>query len=97
MSSISVIHLLFAFSVENCIYLSRLIDSLKISKKVIEMSQTTLVIETNSGPVRGIKRTTILGDDYLSFQSIPYAKPPIGSLRFRVTKFEFFPLSVTSI
>lgn len=48
------------------------------------MDNSTIVIETNSGPVRGIKRTTILGDDYLSFQSIPYAEPPVGSLRFRV-------------
>lgn len=50
------------------------------------MIDSTILIETNSGPVRGIKRTTILGNDYLSFQSIPYAKPPIGPLRFRVNK-----------
>lgn len=50
------------------------------------MSNSTIIIETNSGPIRGIKRTTILGDDYLSFQSIPYAYPPVGPLRFRVNR-----------
>lgn len=50
------------------------------------MSTPTIVIETNSGPICGIVKTNILGDDYLSFQSIPYAYPPVGELRFRVIK-----------
>lgn len=41
-----------------------------------------IVATTFSGKVKGVKKTTILGDDYFCFQRIPYAKPPIGDLRF---------------
>jgi len=41
-----------------------------------------VVASTFSGKVRGVKKTTILGDDYFSFQRIRYAKPPINELRF---------------
>lgn len=42
-------------------------------------------VETNTGLVRG-KRGTSLFDSipYYSFKGIPYAKAPIGSLRFKV-------------
>jgi carboxylesterase type B len=42
-----------------------------------------LVVLTESGPVQGLKKTSILGRDYFSFQSIPYMKAPVGKLRFR--------------
>lgn len=51
------------------------------------MKPETLVIETSHGPVRGIKRTSAVGDQFFSFRGIPYAKPPIGELRFKVTIF----------
>ncbi|EDW81349.2 uncharacterized protein Dwil_GK11072 [Drosophila willistoni] len=35
------------------------------------------------GKIKGIKRTTIYEDDYFSFEKLPYAKPPIGELRFK--------------
>lgn len=42
-------------------------------------------IETNSGPVRGRRGTTLLDNiSYYSFKGIPYAKAPTGSLRFKV-------------
>ncbi|XP_055628008.1 esterase B1-like [Toxorhynchites rutilus septentrionalis] len=41
------------------------------------------VIVTNYGPIKGIRKKAATGVDYHSFQRIPYAKPPIGMLRFR--------------
>lgn len=48
------------------------------------MSGSTVVVDTNYGPVRGLKRTSVAGDQYFSFRGIPYAQPPIGELRFKV-------------
>lgn len=39
-------------------------------------------IATEYGPVRGCKKTSLLGLSYYSFQRIPYMKPPVGKLRF---------------
>lgn len=44
------------------------------------------LVQTTYGPVHGAKRTSFLGAKFFSFQSIPYAKPPIGELRFKVSK-----------
>ncbi|XP_023175706.2 esterase B1 [Drosophila hydei] len=42
-----------------------------------------IVVETKSGPVVGKQCTSIYGDDYVSFECIPYARPPLGNLRFK--------------
>lgn len=43
------------------------------------------VTNTNSGPVKGLKLLTKYENkDYYSYKGIPYAKPPIGPLRFKV-------------
>lgn len=43
------------------------------------------VIETINGQVRGVQKTTLLKNiKYYSFKGIPYAKPPVGELRFKV-------------
>lgn len=47
------------------------------------MNLHNLIIDTKYGPVRGTTRTSLLGQEYLSFQGIPYAKAPIGELRFK--------------
>lgn len=40
---------------------------------------------TNSGPVKGMKvLTKYENKEYYSYKGIPYAKPPIGPLRFKV-------------
>ena len=39
------------------------------------------MIETSLGPVSGSLRNTTKGRPYHSFQGLPYAAPPVGSLR----------------
>lgn len=41
------------------------------------------IVSTTNGPVQGIQKKSSLGNDYYSFQKIPFAKPPVGELRFR--------------
>nr|XP_014092435.1 esterase B1 isoform X1 [Bactrocera oleae] len=45
-------------------------------------SETT-VIPTKYGQVKGVKRKTIYNHHFYAFEGIPYAKPPLGELRFR--------------
>ncbi|XP_063697509.1 esterase B1-like [Culicoides brevitarsis] len=35
------------------------------------------------GPIKGAKKKTCFGDEYFSFQKIPYAEPPVNNRRFR--------------
>lgn len=49
----------------------------KHTTKIYEVAKTT------KGEVKGVKRLTIWGDLYFSFERIPYAKPPLDELRFR--------------
>lgn len=43
------------------------------------------VIDTNNGQVRGARGTTLLKNlTFYSFKGIPYAKPAIDDLRFKV-------------
>lgn len=52
----------------------------------IESVSEHKVIETLNGKVRGIGQKTLFkGHDFYSFKGIPYAKSPIGELRFKVS------------
>ena len=42
------------------------------------------VVETSYGKLRGIRERDIDDNEFYSFKGIPYAKPPIGDLRFQV-------------
>jgi len=42
-----------------------------------------IVVKTNYGAVKGVSRKSVLGEQYLSFRGIPFARAPIGELRFR--------------
>lgn len=48
-----------------------------------EMSLTQIV-KTTHGLVKGLVREGLRGGTIYSFQGIPYAKPPLGDLRFKV-------------
>lgn len=50
---------------------------------MLEMNVVNPIVVTRYGPIRGIQKTAATGVDYLSFQRIPYAKPPVGELRFK--------------
>lgn len=50
---------------------------------IVIMSET-VIAKTNSGPVRGRRREGPTGQTFYSFQNIPYAKAPVGELRFKV-------------
>lgn len=43
------------------------------------------VVEVNNGKLMGKKSLDYDGQDYFSFQGIPYAKPPVGELRLKVS------------
>ncbi|CAG7822044.1 unnamed protein product [Allacma fusca] len=43
----------------------------------------SVIVRTRIGQIRGLKLTTPKGTTYLSFRGIPYAQPPVKSLRFK--------------
>jgi carboxylesterase type B len=45
----------------------------------------TVIVRVAQGSLRGQKVKTEAGATYYSFHAIPYAKPPVGSLRFKVS------------
>ncbi len=49
------------------------------------VAESSVVVETSGGLVKGKSEVTSLGTGFTSFRSIPYAKPPVGQLRFRVS------------
>lgn len=62
--------------------------------------ELTNIIVTDKGPVQGeIRKTVTNSIPYSSFTGIPYGKPPIGSLRFKVKKYiyPFFNWSIEHI
>ena len=54
---------------------------LLLSSPLHTASAEDVVIETSLGPVSGSLRNTSKGRPYHSFQGLPYAAPPVGSLR----------------
>jgi hypothetical protein len=53
------------------------------SYKHVDMAET-YIVRVAQGKLRGGRVTTNTGTPYYSFQGIPYAKPPVGELRFKV-------------
>lgn len=54
--------------------------------KLIDFNDHTIaIVSTECGPVKGyLKWSMFDGIAYYAFKGIPYAKPPVGDLRFRV-------------
>ena len=55
-------------------------------------SNKFVIVDTEYGPVKGAKKVTVLGNNYINFQGIPYMKAPIGKLRFRVKSLMFLSM-----
>lgn len=50
-------------------------------------SDDKVIIQTNSGPVRGKQSETLFDKrPYYAFKGIPYAEPPVNKLRFKVSR-----------
>lgn len=48
------------------------------------------IIETEQGKLRGKTDRDYRGVTFYSFQGIPYGKPPLGKLRFKVCRNHMF-------
>lgn len=49
-------------------------------------SANTAIVQTESGPVHGVCETSLRHKEkFHAFRGIPYAKAPVGDLRFKVT------------
>lgn len=48
------------------------------------------IVEVRQGKLRGINEKNINGINYVAFRGVPYAKPPIGNLRFKVTSIKLY-------
>lgn len=46
-------------------------------------SNVFTIVETEYGPVKGSRKSSVLGRNYFNFQGIPFMKAPLGKLRFR--------------
>lgn len=52
-------------------------------------SNEFVFVDTEYGPVKGVNKVSVLGNNYINFQGIPYMKAPTGKLRFRVNETVF--------
>lgn len=61
-------------------------------------AQDGLIVQTNLGAVKGITMTSTEGHKFYAYRGIPYAQPPLGNLRFRVSRKNNLPLqSITGL
>lgn len=55
------------------------------SETIVVNNEAFKIVHTQSGTVRGRENVTLFdGRVYYSFRGIPYARPPINELRFKV-------------
>lgn len=66
-----------------------LIASLLTISFSIVASHQTPTVKIENGEVTGIELTSHKGRFFNAYLGIPYAKPPVGTLRFKVNKTHF--------
>lgn len=44
----------------------------------------SIITDTDYGKVQGIRKISCLGTPFNAFLGIPFARPPVGELRFKV-------------
>lgn len=55
------------------------------SENIVVNNESFEIVQTQSGTIRGRESVTLFdGRIYYSFRGIPYARPPINELRFKV-------------
>lgn len=60
-----------------------------ITNSVIVIKANEPIVKIRNGQLLGSYMYTKNGRKFSAFQGIPYAKPPLGELRFQVTFFKF--------
>lgn len=55
------------------------------SKTVNREKMNNIVVKIESGRIKGQVEVDYNGENYYSFKGIPYAKAPLGKLRFKVS------------
>nr|CAD7204510.1 unnamed protein product [Timema douglasi] len=58
--------------------------------------EDTVTVKLSQGVLRGRKVASLSGTGYYSFQGVPYAKPPVGPLRFKHNATTESPAAVVS-
>nr|CAD7576718.1 unnamed protein product [Timema californicum] len=58
--------------------------------------EDTVTVKLSQGVLRGRKVASLSGTGYYSFQGVPYAKPPVGPLRFKHNATTESPVAVIS-
>lgn len=66
----------------------------KVSEYYKRYFGNSVQVDTHLGPIRGTAVSSQFGYKYVGFQGVPYAKPPIGELRFKVSEFYYFFLII---
>lgn len=58
-----------------------------VPTQAVKSNEEFCIVETNSGQIRGkLNQTLFEKKPYYSFRGIPFAKAPIGNLRFKVNQ-----------
>lgn len=47
-------------------------------------ANSNATVQTNYGLIKGVLTLSLLNNVFYSFNGVPYAKPPLGDLRFKV-------------
>lgn len=77
------------FSLMWSITSSRLVDCCRNIKSEV------VTVTTKAGLVKGYKVQSSFAYQYINFFGIPYGKPPVGDLRFKVSGFRYFAILKT--